>query len=214
MSITKIAAKGVTLRIGTVAAAVTSITLSSTTATVVTTAAHGLVTGDIVLIAGAAQAEYNGVKQITVTDSTTFTFTAASGTASPATGTITFLGANKTYEGLKTITPSMGERGMINVTTHDSSVSKEYVPAALIETAQLDVEASYDSADTVHELMRAAHEAGSTIIYSFTLPDAGAAKWSGFGICTAWAIPTLDPEESDLAHSFTIKGKSKSYFNQ
>ncbi len=72
-----------------VTAAVTSITRSTTTATVTTTAAHGLSTGDWVTIAGAAEYQYNGIFQITVTGGSTFTYTMANAGASPATGTIT-----------------------------------------------------------------------------------------------------------------------------
>lgn len=71
------------------AAAVTSITSASTTATVTTTAAHGLATSDQVVIRGATQEEYNGVYTVTVTGASTFTYTFAGSGTSPATGTIT-----------------------------------------------------------------------------------------------------------------------------
>jgi len=71
--------------------AITSITSASTTATVTTTAAHGMATGDIVTIRGADQSEYNGTYSITVTGASTFTYTFASSGTSPATGTITYL---------------------------------------------------------------------------------------------------------------------------
>lgn len=69
--------------------AVTSITQTTGTATVTTTASHNLATGNWVTIAGAAQYGYNIVAQITVTGATTFTYAVNSGTVSPATGTIT-----------------------------------------------------------------------------------------------------------------------------
>lgn len=69
--------------------AVTSITRTSTTATVTTTAAHGYTTGDKVTILGAAQSAYNGEKTITVTGGTTFTYTVDVTAVTPATGTIT-----------------------------------------------------------------------------------------------------------------------------
>ncbi len=68
---------------------VTSITRSSTTATVTTTAAHGLTSNNWVTIAAASPAGYNGVWQITVTGASTFTYTVSSGLTTPATGTIT-----------------------------------------------------------------------------------------------------------------------------
>lgn len=69
--------------------AVTSITRSSTTATVTTTANHGFSSGDTVTIAGATQTDYNGAYTITVTGDTTFIYTVANSPATPATGTIT-----------------------------------------------------------------------------------------------------------------------------
>lgn len=68
---------------------VTSITRSSTTATVTTSIDHEYRTGDYIVIAGAVETEYNGVFQITVTGDDTFTYTVAGSPATPATGTIT-----------------------------------------------------------------------------------------------------------------------------
>lgn len=66
----------------------TSVTSSSTTATVTTVLPHGLSVGDYVNIAGASPAAYNGKYVIaTVPTTTTFTYSFAGGT-SPATGTI------------------------------------------------------------------------------------------------------------------------------
>jgi len=76
---------------------VSSITLSSTTATVTTSAAHGLSDGDPVNIAGANQAAYNGIKVATYVDSTHFTFETTAGTTTPATGTITATPYTETY---------------------------------------------------------------------------------------------------------------------
>jgi uncharacterized phiE125 gp8 family phage protein len=70
-------------------ATLTSITQTAGTATATKSTAHGYQTGDLVLISGAAQADYNGVHEITVPTTTTFTFPAPSGTTTPATGTLT-----------------------------------------------------------------------------------------------------------------------------
>ena len=67
---------------------VSSITRSSTTATVTTSIDHEYSTGDYIVISGATQTEYNGVFQITVTGDTTFTYTVSGSPATPATGTI------------------------------------------------------------------------------------------------------------------------------
>jgi len=66
---------------------VTSITRSSTTATVTATA-HGFTTGDQVNIRGAAETDYNGDFIVTVTDANIFTYTVSGSPATPATGTI------------------------------------------------------------------------------------------------------------------------------
>lgn len=68
--------------------AITSITRSSQIATLTSTTAHNLLTGDYVTISGAAQAEYNGTFVITVTTPTTFTYTVTGTPATPATGTL------------------------------------------------------------------------------------------------------------------------------
>ena len=67
--------------------AVTSITRTSTTATVTHTA-HGLEDGKKVLIKGADQQEYNGVKTITVINANSYSYTVSGTPTTPATGTI------------------------------------------------------------------------------------------------------------------------------
>lgn len=82
---------------------VSSITRSGTTATVTTATAHGLATGDVALIAGAAETAYNGEFIVTVTGSTSFTYDVAGSPSTPATGTITSKrapgGFTKTFSG-------------------------------------------------------------------------------------------------------------------
>lgn len=68
---------------------VSSISRSSGTATVVTAEPHGFETGDVALIAGAVETDYNGEHQVTVIDSTTYTFAVAGTPTTPATGSIT-----------------------------------------------------------------------------------------------------------------------------
>lgn len=76
---------------------VSTLTQSSGTATCTTGSSHSYNTGDWVYIEGANEAEYNGIVEITVTGSTTFTYTVDSGASSPATGTITATNQNKTF---------------------------------------------------------------------------------------------------------------------
>ena len=81
----------------TTAATISTITRGGTgnlTATLTTTTAHGLITGNRVTVSGATPAEFNGVYSITVTGATTFTYTMASAPSGNATvvGTYTVLG--------------------------------------------------------------------------------------------------------------------------
>lgn len=64
-----------------------TITRSGSTATVTHTA-HGMITGQEVLIAGANQIEYNGIFTITVTGVNSYTYTVSGTPTTPATGTI------------------------------------------------------------------------------------------------------------------------------
>ena len=54
---------------------ISSITFSTTTATLTTSVAHGLSTGNVVTVSGATPAAYNGTFSITVTSATQFTYT-------------------------------------------------------------------------------------------------------------------------------------------
>lgn len=67
---------------------VTSITRSGSVATLTATA-HGFVAGDVVLVSGANQTEYNGAFIISNVTANTFDYTVTGTPATPATGTIT-----------------------------------------------------------------------------------------------------------------------------
>jgi hypothetical protein len=71
--------------------AITTLTSAAGVATATAGAAHNLPTGTYVMMAGAAQPEYNGGKLITVTSPTEFTYPITGTPASPATGTITVM---------------------------------------------------------------------------------------------------------------------------
>ena len=81
----------------TTAQTISSITRGGTgnlTATLVTAAPHGLITGNRVTISGATPTQFNGTYVITVTNSTTFTYTMATAPSGNATvmGTYTTIG--------------------------------------------------------------------------------------------------------------------------
>jgi len=72
--------------------AITSITRVSTTATVITTAPHGITVGETayVVISGAVEPDYNGTYTATSTGASTYTYTVANSPTTPATGTIVY----------------------------------------------------------------------------------------------------------------------------
>jgi len=67
---------------------VTSITRSGTTATAICPVVHLRQSGEQIAIHGADVAAYNGLKTLTVTNATTFTFTVSGSPATPATGSL------------------------------------------------------------------------------------------------------------------------------
>jgi hypothetical protein len=78
----------------TTAQTISSITHVGTLATLTTSSAHGLITGNRVTISGASPSDYNGTYVITVTGTTTFTYVMATTPASNATtvGSYTTIG--------------------------------------------------------------------------------------------------------------------------
>ncbi len=96
-----------------------SVTLSQTggTATAVHST-HGMATNDKVLIEGAVEAEYNGVKTITVTGVDGYEFAIDSGASSPATGTIIC-----TWVALSGLTDSAGEISLNRVIPTDQPIT-------------------------------------------------------------------------------------------
>lgn len=84
----------------------------------VTHATHGMATNDKVLIEGANEEAYNGVKQITVTGVNDYTYPIDSGTASPATGTIIC-----TYVAISDFTNASGVVTMSRVFTSNQPIT-------------------------------------------------------------------------------------------
>ena len=105
------------------AQAVASITRSSATATVTTSASHGYSSEDWITIAGATQTGYNGSFRITKTAATTFTYDLGTLTpATPASGTITArIGYLKHNGKLRAADPAPGayRTRRVTVTSYD-----------------------------------------------------------------------------------------------
>lgn len=90
------------------------------------------------------------------------------GASNPPTATLTQLGDG---------TLELGEReALVDATTHDSSGGiKEFLDTGYKNPPSYSGEFLYDPADAVHEVVRAAHAAGTTLYFKGTLPDTGAA---------------------------------------
>ena len=127
------------------AQAISSITRSSSTATVTTSASHGYATDDWITIAGASESGYNGVFQITKTAATTFTYSLGSLTPStPASGTMTArLGYVRHNGRLRAANPTAGAYG----TRYVAVVSYDGI-RALAETKARAVAIQEDQTET------------------------------------------------------------------
>jgi hypothetical protein len=105
------------------AQSVSSITRSSSTATVTTAASHGYSSDDWITIAGASESGFNGTFQVTSTGATTFTYSLGTLTpTTPASGTITArLGYIKHWGKLRSADPNPGayRAHTVKVTSYD-----------------------------------------------------------------------------------------------
>lgn len=109
---------------------------------------------------------------------------------------------------------NIGDRGMINATTHDSTTTKDYIVEPLRDTNEVSGKICYDPANTVHELMRNHNASGTKGYLTVILPDAGAAQWDMSGYITRFGIPTLNPETGKLEADFTFKADTVDTFTQ
>jgi hypothetical protein len=88
-------------------------------------------------------------------------------------------------------TLDLGERdALINATTHDTSTgTHEFLDPGFKAPASYSGELLYDPADSVHEVIRAAHAAGTTMFLLLTLPDAGNAEFLFSGRVRNLSLP-------------------------
>ena len=99
--------------------AIASWAVSSNVCTIVTSAAHGLVTGNSVVIAGMTEAACNGTRSVTVTNTTTFTFS------------LTHNDATTTADTTGTATPTL----TLVAEVGNSSSGHEYIGSTTIKAA-------------------------------------------------------------------------------
>lgn len=119
-----------------------------------------------------------------------------------------------TVDNLVEVSINPGSRGVINTTTHGSTTTKDYLAEPLRDTNEISGKILYDPADTIHELMRNHHAAGTTGYMTVILPDQGAAQWALSGVLTTFSIPTLNPESGRLEVDFTFKALTADTFTQ
>lgn len=87
-----------------------SVTFSGGTVTVTTSAAHGYITGADITVKDAAEAEYNGRFNITVTGDSTFTYAITGTPSTPATGTVEVSNMSEYWQAnVSPDTPTAGE---------------------------------------------------------------------------------------------------------
>ena len=167
-----------------VGASVTSITRAGSVATVTTGAPHGLSTGHTVLIAGAAEAEYNGVVTITSTGASTFTYAVTGTPATPATGTIAHTRAYIKFIGkVRQILPHAGEQRTQKVEV----VAYDYMADILEADARaLTLQVDQDEATLIQHLLSALPAAPSSRSlssgvdrYPYAFDDVGAGQKGG-----------------------------------
>lgn len=115
--------------------------------------------------------------------------------------------------GLKEVSVNGGTREMIDTTNHGSTATKESIPNPLRDVRTLDVTIFYDPADTTHERIRAAHEAGTLEYQTFVFPDSGAAQYAMSGYITDWTVPTLGVDGA-LEVTYTYTAISAEVFTQ
>lgn len=119
------------------------------------------------------------------------------GAANPPTTTIVAMGD---------VTLNLGDRdALVQVTTHDSSTGiHEFLDQGFAAPPSFSGEIMYDPADTVHEVIRAAHAAGTSLYLKVTLPDTGAADILFPGRVKSLSIPL--PVMGKLVMSFEFEG--------
>lgn len=179
-----ISAQGSTLQISTGTGGAKTITAVAVGGpTILTSAAHGLLNGDVVTIAaltGADAALLNGLSLV-VTNKTTNTFavnvdttgkviTPGIGTATPV--TFTKINGIKSFSGLD------GAPSELDTTDLDST-AMEYI-AGLIDEGKFGYEAKRLNTDAGQLAVRAARASGAVKTLKLTFPDAGTATFSVF----------------------------------
>jgi len=127
------------------------------------------------------------------------------GAANPPTTAIVQLGDG---------TLDLGAReGALDVTTHDNtSGTTDMMDNGFKTPMSFNGEILWDPADTVHEVIRAALEAGTLVYFLLILPDTGAAQTLCQVRVKSMTVPV--PVKGKLAAQIGIEGMSAQTFTQ
>lgn len=113
---------------------------------------------------------------------------------------------------LDTVTINVGDRELIDVTTHDSpGGTREFVDSGVRDTTELEVAIKYAPGNAGHEAIRAAHAAGTLYYHTLIMPDAGEAQWTAAGYITKFNVPNGGVVEG-LKATYTFKAKGAETF--
>ena len=222
--------------------AVTSITVSGSTATVAVPVPHGYVTGADITIRGADQIEFNGRFNITVLDDVTFTFDLFNATVTSPTGTITCSNMIQYWRaGGRQTTLTTLARQVVNAFTITALTSRAQFSISAITSARSFTVASVSRTGTTATAIAPAHglATGETItlsstvssgysgthvitvtspdIFTFTVPSGFSTPMKGVITCSApeslLAVATANNHGLNNGDTVTISGASPSNYN-
>ena len=106
----------------------------------------------------------------------------------------------------------LGEReGLIDVTTHDNSTGvTEQLDNGFKTPMSFSGEILYDPADSVHEVIRAALDAGTALYIKLVLPDTGAATF--IAACRVKSFGVAVPVKGKLSAQLSVEGMGATTF--
>lgn len=136
-------------------AVISSITNSTTTATMTTATAHGRTTGDVIVVSGATPAAYNGTFVVTVTGTTTLTYTMLSNPGGNATvvGSYLVTSATAITKGAYTVTSSFVRvtsglfENPFDITWQSHVFIVSFVNSAFFQSSAIDDGTVFDALD-------------------------------------------------------------------
>lgn len=118
-----------------------------------------------------------------------------------------------TIDNLRRLRFKQGDRVLLDTSNHGTSGGvKESIIAALREANEVVMSFLYDPADTIHELVRSHHSAGTVGYLTVVAPDTGSAQWAHTGHMLTWEIADQDPETGLLEVEVSYKATGADTF--